>query len=68
LAYVICKDKVVPTNNPDGGYATIQDEMKAHAPHFTMAGAVRTPDPTCMVVNGKKVWEIIAKITRKHAC
>ncbi|KAI2504041.1 hypothetical protein MHU86_10403 [Fragilaria crotonensis] len=67
LAYVVRKDENVPEMDPDGGYATVQDEMIARAPHFTMAGAVRTLDPT-FLVNREKVWEIIARITREHSC
>ncbi|KAI2510102.1 hypothetical protein MHU86_4269 [Fragilaria crotonensis] len=67
LAYVVRKDENVPEADPDGGYATVQDEMIARAPHFTMTGAVRTLDPT-FLVNREKVWEIIARITREHSC
>lgn len=67
LAYVVRKDENVPDEDPDGGYATVQDEMIARAPHFTTVGAVRTLDPT-FLVNREKVWEIIARITREHSC
>ena len=67
MAYVVRKDEDIPVAEPDGGYATVQDEMIARAPHFTMAGDVRTDDPT-FLVNREKVWEIIAGITREHTC
>ena len=41
--------------------------MIARAPHFTVTGGARTPDPT-FLVNRAKVWEIIACITREHTC
>ena len=67
LAYVVRKDEAVPEIDPEAGYATIQDEMIARAPHFAMVGAVRSPDPT-FLVNREKVWDIIARITREHTC
>ena len=68
LAYVVRKDEAVPTVEPEGGYATVQDEMIARAPHFRITAAgVRNPDPTYLV-NRQKVWEIIARITRENSC
>lgn len=64
LAYVIRKDSTVPTEEPDGGYGTVQGKMIARAPHFTAAGI---PDPTYLV-NREKVRDIIARITRDHTC
>jgi hypothetical protein len=68
LAYVVRKDEAVPTVEPEGGYATVQDEMIARAPHFRIsATGVRNPDQT-FLVNRQKVWEIIAHITRENSC
>ena len=67
LAYVVRKEETVPEADPEGGYATIQDEMIARAPHFTMVAGVRTADPA-FLVNREKVWDIIARITRTHDC
>lgn len=67
LAYVVRKDADVPATDPEGGYATVQDEMIARAPHFTVVAGVRIPDPTYLV-NREKVWEIIARITREQTC
>ncbi|KAI2505147.1 hypothetical protein MHU86_9335 [Fragilaria crotonensis] len=39
LAYVVRKDEAVPTVEPEGGYATVQDEMIARAPHFRITAA-----------------------------
>ncbi|KAI2497693.1 hypothetical protein MHU86_16822 [Fragilaria crotonensis] len=49
LAYVVRKDEAVPTVEPEGGYATVQDEMIARAPHFriTAAGYATRPDISC---------------------
>lgn len=62
LAYVVRKDTDVPATDPEGGYASIQEEMIARA----VAG-VRVPDPTYLI-NREKVWEIIARITREQTC
>ena len=67
LAYVVRKEETMPDAEPVGGYATIQDEMIARAPHFTIVAGVRTADPT-FLVNREKVWDIIARITRTHDC
>lgn len=68
LAYVIRKDAEVPTDEDEAIYPTIQDEMIARAPHFSLNAAnVRVPDPTYLV-NREKVWDIISKITREHSC
>ena len=57
LAYVVRKDETVPTAEPDGGgYVSVQDEMIARAPQFTVnAGGVRTADPTYLVNREKGV-------------
>ena len=68
LAYVVRKDEGVPAINPDGSYATVQDEMIARAKHFTLgADGICIPEPT-YITNREKVWEIIAKITRDQSC
>ncbi|KAI2510107.1 hypothetical protein MHU86_4274 [Fragilaria crotonensis] len=70
LAYVVRKTVEVPdaANDPSINYPTIQDEMIARAPHFSVDGDnVRTPDPIYLV-NREKVWDIISKITREHSC
>jgi hypothetical protein len=68
LAYVVRKDEDVPAIDPDGGYATVQDEMIALAKHFTLgADGIRIPEPT-YITNREKVWEIIAKIMRNQSC
>lgn len=65
LAYVVRKDTDVPATDPEGGYASIQEEMIARAPHFSIVAGVRVPDPTYLI-NREKVWEIIACITREQ--
>lgn len=69
LAYVIRKTDAVPDDDVGGTiYPTIQDEMIARAPHYTLNAAnMRIPDPTYLV-NREKVWDIISKITREHSC
>ena len=67
LAYVVRKATDVPTTDPEGGYATVQDEMIARAPHYSLVAGLRVPDPTYLV-NREKVWEIIARITRDQTC
>lgn len=68
LAYVVRKSEAVPEIDGEPTYPTIQDEMIARAPHFTLDGAgVKVPDPTYLV-NREKVWDIISKITREHSC
>ena len=65
LAYVIRKNEEIGANAER--YATVQDEMIARAPHFTVnAAGVRTPDPVYLV-NREKVWDIISRMTRKDA-
>lgn len=65
LAYVIRKSQTIPAGPDAGPYPTIQDEMIRRAPHFLADGT--TPDPI-FLVNREKVWDIIAKLTRDHAC
>ncbi len=36
LAYVVRKEEDIPVTEPDGGYATVQDEMIARAKHVTL--------------------------------
>ncbi|KAI2502051.1 Reverse transcriptase (RNA-dependent DNA polymerase) [Fragilaria crotonensis] len=69
LAYVIRKNDAVPEDDVGGAvYPTIQDEMIARAPHYTLNAAnMRISDPTYLV-NREKVWDIISKITREHSC
>lgn len=68
LAYVVRKNDAVPDNDLEVVYPTIQDEMIARAPHYTINAAnVKVPDPTYLV-NREKVWDIISKITREHSC
>ena len=68
LAYIIRKDEMLPVDDGTVSYPTIQDEMIARAPHFTLSPTnVRIPDPTYLI-NREKVWDIIAKITREHSC
>lgn len=68
LAYVVRKDEDVPAIDPDGSYATVQDEMIARAKHFSLgADGIRVPDPT-YITNREKVWEIMSKITRDQLC
>ncbi|KAI2502384.1 hypothetical protein MHU86_12041 [Fragilaria crotonensis] len=57
----------VPAADPEGGYATLQDEMIARAPHFSLVAGVRTADPAYLI-NREKVWDVIARITRSHDC
>jgi hypothetical protein len=48
-------------------YPTVQDEMIARAPHYSLnAAGLRVPDPVYLV-NRKKVWEIICCISHKKA-
>ncbi|KAI2511159.1 hypothetical protein MHU86_3294 [Fragilaria crotonensis] len=50
LAYVVRKSEAVPEIDGEPTYPTIQDEMIARAPHFTLDGAgVKVPDPTYLV-------------------
>jgi hypothetical protein len=68
LAYVVRKDESVPLADPIEGYATVQDAMIARARHYTIgADGTRLLDPA-YVANREKVYEIIAKMTRDHAC
>ena len=69
LAYVVMKNDAIPTTKPEGGgYVTVQDEMLDRASHFTLGpNGIIVPDPT-YITNRKKVWEIIAKITRDQSC
>jgi hypothetical protein len=68
LAYVVRKDQAVPDAMPPNGYPTVQDAMIARAAHFTVAAdGTFVNDPT-YISNREKVYEIIAKITRDHAC
>jgi ribosomal protein S13 len=65
LAYVVRKDEGVAADGIT--YPTIQDEMIARAPHYTISEAgVRTYDPIYLA-NREKVWEIISRITREHS-
>jgi ribosomal protein S13 len=65
LAYVVRKDEEVAADGIT--YPTIQDEMIARAPHYTISEAgVRTYDPIYLA-NREKVWEIISRITREHS-
>jgi hypothetical protein len=68
LAYVVRKDEAVPVDDPAGQYTTIQDAMIARARHFTIeADGTRMIDAVYLT-NRKKVYEIIAKMTRDHPC
>jgi hypothetical protein len=68
LAYVVRKDEDVPADNPAAGYSTVQEAMIARAKHYTVAAdGTKTPNPA-YINNRKKVYEIIAKITRDHPC
>jgi hypothetical protein len=67
LAYVVRESEDVPVADPEGGYATLQDEMIARAPHFSLVASVRTADPAYLI-NREKVWDVIARITRSHDC
>ncbi|KAI2506534.1 hypothetical protein MHU86_7849 [Fragilaria crotonensis] len=68
LAYVVRRDDAIPTgDNPSTSYPTIQDEMIARAPHFTIAeDGTKILDPVYLV-NREKVWDIISRITREHS-
>jgi hypothetical protein len=66
LAYVVRKDTDVSvTKNPEGGYATIQDDRMRTT--LSIVAGVRVSDLTYLV-NREKVWEIIARITREQTC
>ena len=67
LAYVICESEEVLAAEGEAAYPTVQHEMIARAPHLTIVAGNRVPDPTYLV-NRKKVWGIISKITREHSC
>ena len=68
LAYVIRKNEDVPGAGGDAAYPTVQHEMIARAPHFSInADGNRVPDPIYLV-NREKVWDIVSKITREHSC
>jgi hypothetical protein len=68
LAYVVRKTEDIPAGlDPSTNYPTIQDEMVGRTPR-TQVGADGTvaPDPIYLV-NRKRVWDIISKITRDHS-
>ncbi|KAI2493825.1 hypothetical protein MHU86_20706 [Fragilaria crotonensis] len=68
LAYVVRKNDSIPDDDDDVIYPTIQDEMIARAPHYTLAANnAKIPDAIYLVNRGK-VWDIISKITREHPC
>ena len=65
LAYVVRKDENVAAATET--YPTIQDEMIARAPHFSInADGAKIPDPIYLA-NREKVWDIISRITREHS-
>ncbi|KAI2500398.1 hypothetical protein MHU86_14069 [Fragilaria crotonensis] len=68
LAYVVRKDDAIPTgDDPSTSYPTIQDEMIARAPHFSISeDGTKVMDPV-FLVNREKVWDIISRITREHS-
>ena len=68
LAYHVRKDDSVPTEDPPGGYATVQDEMIARDKHYTLDAAGNKIPDSVYITNREKVWEIIAKITRDLPC
>ncbi|KAI2499837.1 hypothetical protein MHU86_14654 [Fragilaria crotonensis] len=54
LAYVVRKDDAIPTIEPEGGYATVQDEMIACASHYTLGpNGTILPDPTYITIREK---------------
>ena len=63
LGYVIRKDALVP-DEPDGGYATVYDEMIRRAPHLDAAGHNL---PTYLT-DRTKVWELLANMCRDITC
>ena len=69
LAYIVRKDENVPAYDPVAGYyATVQDAMIAHAKHYRIAAdGTKVPDPA-YINNRRKVYKIIAKMTRDHSC
>ncbi|KAI2494566.1 hypothetical protein MHU86_19981 [Fragilaria crotonensis] len=68
LAYVVRKEEAIPDDDANATYPTIQDEMIARAPHYTLnAENVRVPDPVYLANRGR-VWDIISQITREHPC
>ena len=63
LAYVVRPDVEIPADEPDGGYASVLDEMIARAPHTAAGALMPTYVSDCM-----KVWELIADVCRPHPC
>jgi len=68
LAYVVRDVVELPAlPDPSMNYATVQDEMIRRAPHGRLVAGAWVADPI-FVTNREKVWDIMAKITRDHAC
>jgi hypothetical protein len=68
LAYVVRKDEAVPVDDPAGQYATVRDGTITRARHFTIEADGTQIIDAVYLTNRKKVYEIIAKITRDHPC
>ena len=63
LSYVV-RDQLAPTDDPENGWPTLQDEMIARAP------IMRNDEEYNLTFanDNQKVWDLISKITREHEC
>ena len=67
LAYVVRRDIAVPEADPPTNYRSRHAEMICRAPHGSYVNGVWVFDNT-YIENSKIVFNIIAEITRDHAC
>ena len=67
LAYVVRRDIAVPEADPPTNYRSRHAEMIRRAPHGSYVNGVWVFDDT-YIENSKIVFNIIAEITRDHAC
>ena len=65
LAYVIHKNADIAPDTER--FPTVQDEMIARAPHFTVNAAGVREHNAVYLVKRVKVWDIISRMTRKDA-
>ena len=67
MAYVVRRDIAVPEADPSTNYRSRHAEMIRRAPHGSYVNGVWVFDDT-YIENSKIVFNIIAEITRDHAC
>lgn len=63
LAYVV-RDTEAVEADPQGGWATKQDEMIGRAPHVDAAGNATAT----FITDRQRTWELLASISRDHEC